>query len=167
MIEHTTTHKSRCAHAQRETLLPVVLAFFFVFFFLFTLQKERVRSCRTDKELTTITKILQFVNISSTLAAVMNRRRRRPGGRDESREGCQLGLWKSCFCFCPSPPKLSDISLSKYCFLGFKDPQGPARPPPLRPRLWEEAIVHNDFECPSRFHSLHIINNCSHHVFQV
>lgn len=101
---------------------------FFFFFFLFTLQKERASSVELMKELTNITKILQLVKISSTLS--FYEQGGDPGcrGRRES-ERCQLGLRNSLIFFFPSPPKLNDILLLKYCLLGFTDPLRAASPP--------------------------------------
>lgn len=74
MIGHTHkahTHTHTCIH--RDTVVVV-----WIFFSLFTLQKGRARSCRTDRR-TNITKILQFVKSSSPLSASVTRGRGRPG----------------------------------------------------------------------------------------
>lgn len=65
-------------------------------------------------------------------------------GRVGETERGQLGLWNSLIFFFPSPPKLNDILLFKYCFLGFTDPLR-ASLSPLLPRLGEAAIVHKGF----------------------
>lgn len=113
------------------------------------------------KELTNITKILQFVNISSTLSAFTNRGGD-PGwlGRVQERKRCQLGLWNSLPFFFLPPPKLHDILLFKYCFLGLTDPLRASQSPVL-PRLGEGSNSAQRFltDCPSPNKStLHIIN---------
>lgn len=75
-----------CTHIQRDILLlllVVVVGFVFFVFFLFLFlfcffsyshyKREGQGPVELTKELTNITKILQFVNISSTLSAFMNR----------------------------------------------------------------------------------------------
>lgn len=107
-----------CTHIQRDILLlllVVVVGFvfvfvysFFVFFFpIHITKREGQGPVELTKELTNITKILQFVNISSTLSAFMNRGGE-PGfaGRVGESERCQLGLWNRVFFFSPFPTKV-------------------------------------------------------------
>lgn len=155
MLSDLTHNHTQIAHVrthiQRDILAAVVVVvvvgiFFFVFFFSYShYKREGQGPVELTKELTNITKILQFVNISSTLSAFINRGGD-PGfvGRVGESERCQLGLWNRFFCLFPSPPKLNDNLLLKYCFLGFTHPLRVSQSPFL-PRLWGEAIVHNDF----------------------
>ena len=77
MTEHATAHKKHThAHACTKGHLVVVVVNFFVFFFFFPIHITKGKGqglVELMKELTNITKILQFVNISSTLSAFMNR----------------------------------------------------------------------------------------------
>lgn len=146
---------------------------FFVFFFSYSHYKRKGQGpVELTKGLTNITKILQFVNISSTLSAFMNRGGNPScAGRAGRSERCRLGLWNRFFFFFPSPSKLNDILLLKYCFLGFRDPLRASQSPFL-PRVEEEAIVHNDFlqTAPPPRDSLfshYKHHNCSSHAFQV
>lgn len=143
MLSDLTHNHTQIAHVrthiQREILVVVVVVvgfFFFVFFFSYSHDKREGQGpVELTKELTNITKILQFVNISSTLSAFMNRGGD-PGfvGRVGESERCQLGLWNRFFCLFPSPPKLNDYLLLKHCFLGFTHPLRVSQSPFL-PRL--------------------------------
>lgn len=123
------------------------------------------------QELTNVIKIVQFLKISSTLSAFMNR-----GGDRAAWKGpgnstkCQRGLWNS-LTFFPFPTKAERHLAVKVRFSGiYRSPEG--QPVPFLPRLGEEAIVHNDFlqmAPPPKIslfsHYRH--NNCSSHIFQV
>lgn len=106
VTEHTTTHKKHTrAHTHTEGYFGGGgggFFFFFVFFLSYSHYKRKKGQGPVEltKELTNITKILQFVNISSTLSAFMNRAGD-PGcvGRVGASERCQLRLWNSFFFF--------------------------------------------------------------------
>lgn len=103
-LTHNHTHRARArarTHTHKRIICYwfVMVVNFFVFFSLFTLQKERAGSCRTDKR-TNITKILQFVKISSALSVFMNERTRLSGKGGGARS--QLVLWNSLI-FSPFP----------------------------------------------------------------
>lgn len=92
-------------HIPRDILLVAAVGFFFVvflfflFFFSYSHYKRKGQGpVELTKGLTNITKILQFVNISSTLSAFMNGGGN-PScvGRVRGSERCRLGLWNRFF----------------------------------------------------------------------
>lgn len=115
MMQHTTAHKKHThahAHGQRDILVVVVaVADFFCLFFFFSYSHYKRKGqgpIELTKELTNITKILQFVNISSTLSAFMDRAGDPGcvGTVGAGSERCQLGLWNSLIFFFSFPTKV-------------------------------------------------------------
>lgn len=97
---------------------------FFSFFPIHITKEKGKVLVELMKELTNITKILQFV-VSAQPLSLQNRGGdpgcTGRGGRGRGRGEGQLGLWNSLIFFL-SPPKVNDILLFKHCFLGFIDP---------------------------------------------
>lgn len=84
---------------------------FFLSFFFFSYSHYKRKGqgpIELTKELTNITKILQFVNISSTLSAFMDRAGDPGcvGTVGAGSERCQLGLWNSLIFFFSFPTKV-------------------------------------------------------------
>lgn len=129
MTEHTTTHKKHTrAHTHTEGYFGGGgggFFFFFVFFLSYSHYKRKKGQGPVEltKELTNITKILQFVNISSTLSAFMNRAGD-PGcvGRVGASERCQLRLWNSFFFFFSFPTEVARDLAVKILFSGVYRP---------------------------------------------